>query len=72
MKNFDFAERSLTAIAMLAQHDASSLPKGGNSLSKRKPRNERKKNPKQAKKEEAVTLGRNIGKRYSEKKKRDL
>ena len=43
MKSFDFAERPLTAIAMLAQHDASSLPKGDNSLSKRKPRNEKKK-----------------------------
>ena len=39
----DFAERTLTAIAMLAQHDATSLPKGDNSLSKRKPRNEKKK-----------------------------
>lgn len=43
MKIFDFTERPLTAIAMLAQHDASSLPKGDNSLSKRKPRNEKKK-----------------------------
>lgn len=62
MKIFDFAERSLTAIAMLAQHDASSLPKGDNSLSKRKPRNERKKS-------EASEEGRsyNFGPKYWQK-----
>ena len=41
MKNFLFTEQPLTAIAMLAQHNTSSLPRGDNSLSKERPETEK-------------------------------
>ena len=55
---------------MLAQRNASSLPRGDNSLSKERPDREmrRKYNLKQAKREEALTLGRSIGKGTVKKK----
>ena len=52
---------------MLAQRNASSLPRGDNSLSKERPDREMRRK-REAMREEALTLGRSIGKGTVKKK----
>lgn len=60
----------MTAIAMLAQYNASNLPKGDNSLSKERAETRRKK-PEASEEGRSCNFGPKYWQRYSEKK-RDL